>query len=137
MSQVQEARTSRRFKDKVCHKCKKRGHVEINNCSVPTEVDTGASVSIMSETLYHKLWPRRGLKETNQAGLRAKRNKCKFLVPSGAKYTTLHVLVCMICLLNILKYSRKVLDVIDAQGLRPQPRQGVGSSAGSYAFSQM
>ena len=27
------------------------------------EVDTGASVSIMSETLYHKLWPRRGLKE--------------------------------------------------------------------------
>ena len=39
-------------------------HVEINNCSVPMEVDTGASVSIMSETLYHKLWPRRGLKET-------------------------------------------------------------------------
>ena len=28
------------------------------------EVDTGASVSIMPETLYHKLWPRRGLKES-------------------------------------------------------------------------
>ena len=28
------------------------------------KVDTGASVSIMPGTLYHKLWPRRGLKET-------------------------------------------------------------------------
>ena len=28
------------------------------------EVDTGASVSIMPETLYRQLWPRRGLKET-------------------------------------------------------------------------
>ena len=25
------------------------------------EVDTGASVSIMSQNTYHKLWPRRGL----------------------------------------------------------------------------
>ena len=39
-------------------------HVELDRCSVPMEVDTGASVSIMPETLYHKLWPRRGLKET-------------------------------------------------------------------------
>ena len=28
------------------------------------EVDTGASVSIMCETLYRKLWPRRGLNTT-------------------------------------------------------------------------
>ena len=28
------------------------------------EVGTGASVSIMAENLYHKLWPRRGLKKT-------------------------------------------------------------------------
>ena len=38
--------------------------VEINCCNVPIEVDTGASVSIMLENLYHKLWPRRGLKQT-------------------------------------------------------------------------
>ena len=36
--------------------------VELDHCSVPMEVGTGASVSIMAETLYHKLWPRRGLK---------------------------------------------------------------------------
>ena len=40
-------------------------HVEVDNCSVPMEVDTGASVSIMAEATYHKLWPRRGLSTTN------------------------------------------------------------------------
>ena len=40
-------------------------HVKVDNCSVPMEVDTGASVSIMSEATYHKLWPRRGLSATN------------------------------------------------------------------------
>ena len=39
-------------------------HLELDHCSVPMEVDIGASVSIMPETLYCKLWPRRGLKET-------------------------------------------------------------------------
>lgn len=39
-------------------------HVELDSCNVPMEVDTGALVSIMAETLYHKLWPRRGLNET-------------------------------------------------------------------------
>lgn len=38
--------------------------VVLDHCSVPMEVDTGASVSIMPETLYRQLWPRRGLKET-------------------------------------------------------------------------
>ena len=38
--------------------------VILDHCSVPMEVDTGASVSIMPETLYRQLWPRRGLKET-------------------------------------------------------------------------
>ena len=38
--------------------------VELDHCSVPMKVDTGASVSIMAETLYHKLWPRGGLKQT-------------------------------------------------------------------------
>ena len=38
--------------------------MELDHCSVPMEVDTGASVSIMPETLYRQLWPRRGLKET-------------------------------------------------------------------------
>ena len=36
-------------------------HVEIDKCTVPMEVDTGASVSLMGEALYYKLWPRRGL----------------------------------------------------------------------------
>ena len=35
--------------------------VEVDGCSIPMEVDTGASVSIMSEIMYHKLWPRRSL----------------------------------------------------------------------------
>ena len=36
-------------------------HVEVEKVSIPMEVDTGASVSIMSENRYHKFWPRRGL----------------------------------------------------------------------------
>ena len=39
-------------------------HVGVDKCSIPMEIDTGASVSIMSETTYHKLWPRRGLSTT-------------------------------------------------------------------------
>ena len=39
-------------------------HVVLDHCSVPMEVDTGASVSIMPENLYRQLWPTRGLKET-------------------------------------------------------------------------
>lgn len=35
--------------------------VGVDNCSVTMEVDTGASVSIMSEAMYHKLWPGRSL----------------------------------------------------------------------------
>ena len=30
-------------------------HVEVDNCSVLMEVDTGASMSIMAEATYHKL----------------------------------------------------------------------------------
>ena len=33
-------------------------HVEVEKISIPMEVDTGASVSIMSENRYHKFWPR-------------------------------------------------------------------------------
>ena len=33
----------------------------LDSCSMPMEVDTGASVSIVSESLYHKLWPGRRL----------------------------------------------------------------------------
>lgn len=36
-------------------------HVEVDKISIPMEVDTGASVAIMSENAYHKLWPRRSL----------------------------------------------------------------------------
>ena len=36
-------------------------HVEVEKISIPMELDTGASVSIMSENRYHKFWPRRGL----------------------------------------------------------------------------
>ena len=32
--------------------------VEVNKVSISIEVDTGASVSIMSENQYHKLWPK-------------------------------------------------------------------------------
>ena len=39
-------------------------HVQIDNRSVPVEIDTGASVSIMSEKLYHELWPRMGISTT-------------------------------------------------------------------------
>ena len=35
--------------------------IGVDNCSVTMEVDTGASVSIMSEAVYHKLWPGRSL----------------------------------------------------------------------------
>ena len=31
--------------------------VEVDKVSIPMEVDTGASVSIISENQYHKLWP--------------------------------------------------------------------------------
>ena len=36
-------------------------HVEVDKVSIPMGVDTGASVSIMSENQYHKLWPGRSL----------------------------------------------------------------------------
>ena len=39
-------------------------HVKVDNCSVAMEVDTGVSVSIMTEATYHKLWPRKGLSTT-------------------------------------------------------------------------
>ena len=35
--------------------------VEVDKVSIPMEVDTGASVSTISENKYHKLWPRRSL----------------------------------------------------------------------------
>ena len=38
--------------------------MEVDNCSVPMEVDTGASVSIMAEATYYKLWPGWGLSTT-------------------------------------------------------------------------
>ena len=41
-----------------------RVHVLVDNCSVPMEVDTGASVTLMSETTFFQLWPGRGLSET-------------------------------------------------------------------------
>ena len=41
-----------------------KAHVEVDNCSVPMEIDTGASVSIMAEATYYKLWPGRGLSTT-------------------------------------------------------------------------
>ena len=36
-------------------------HVEVDKVSIPLEVDTGASVSIMSENQYRKLWRDRSL----------------------------------------------------------------------------
>ena len=35
--------------------------IKLDECCVPMEVDTGASVSLMSEALYRKLWPGRSL----------------------------------------------------------------------------
>ena len=40
-------------------------HVVINETTVPMEVDTGASVSIMGEATYCKLWPRQDLSKTD------------------------------------------------------------------------
>ena len=45
------------------------------NCSVPMEVDTGASMSIMSEATYYKLWPRRSL-STTHIRLQTYPNRC-------------------------------------------------------------
>ena len=39
-----------------------KAHVEVEGVSIPIEVDTGASVSILSENTYHKLWPGRDLR---------------------------------------------------------------------------
>jgi hypothetical protein len=33
--------------------------VGVDECMIPMEVDTGASVTIMSEPAYQKLWPAR------------------------------------------------------------------------------
>ena len=33
--------------------------VEVEKVSIPMEVDTGVSISTVSENQYHKLWPRR------------------------------------------------------------------------------
>ena len=35
--------------------------IKLDECCVPMEVDTGASVSLMSEALYHKSWPGKSL----------------------------------------------------------------------------
>ena len=40
-------------------------HVLVDNCSVPMEVDTGASVTLISESTFFQLWPGRGLSETS------------------------------------------------------------------------
>ena len=40
-------------------------HIVINETTVPMEVDTGTSVSIMGEATYYKLWPGRGLSKTD------------------------------------------------------------------------
>ena len=45
------------------------------NCSVPMEVDTGASMSIMSEATYYKLWPRRS-QSTTHIRLLTYSNRC-------------------------------------------------------------
>ena len=42
-------------------------NVQLNNCALDMEIDTGASLSIMSEKKYHSLWPlqsRPGLQPT-------------------------------------------------------------------------
>ena len=36
-------------------------HVQIDDCDILMEVDTGASVSIMAESTYQKLWPTKEL----------------------------------------------------------------------------
>ena len=35
--------------------------LQLDDCSVSMEVDTGASISLISETTYKKLWPKRTL----------------------------------------------------------------------------
>ena len=35
--------------------------LQVDECEIPMEIDTGASMSIMSETTYRKLWPTREL----------------------------------------------------------------------------
>ena len=37
----------------------------VDDCLITMEVDTGASMSIMAENTFNKLWPRRGLDSTN------------------------------------------------------------------------
>ena len=39
-------------------------HVVVDDCSMPMEVDTGASVRLISETLFRQLWPGRNVNGT-------------------------------------------------------------------------
>ena len=37
---------------------------KVDDCLIPMEVDTGASMSLMSEHTFRRLWPRRSLVTT-------------------------------------------------------------------------
>ena len=43
--------------------------VGVDDCLIKMEVDTGASVSLMSETLFTELWPGRSLESTGVSHL--------------------------------------------------------------------
>ena len=47
-------------------------NIQVDDCGVPMEVDTGASVSIMAEAMYRQLWPGRGLSATPIKGVASK-----------------------------------------------------------------
>ena len=39
--------------------------LQVDECEIPMEIDTGASISIMSEDTYRKIWPTRKLEVSN------------------------------------------------------------------------
>ena len=60
--------------------------MQLDGKEVSMELDTGASVSLMSGNLYHKLWPGRGLDSTT---LRLQTYSCESLEVVGS--TTVQV----------------------------------------------
>ena len=63
-------------------------HVQIDDCDILMEVDTGASVSIMAENTYQKLWP---TKELGVSGIKLQTYSRGTFASSGYERCTSNV----------------------------------------------
>ena len=81
--------------------------VGVDDCLIKMEVDTGASVSLMSETLFTELWPGRSLESTG----------VKF-----QSYSREPIPVVGCCYVNLAYNGQTATDALDSGGrIRPQP----------------